>query len=90
MFFWNSLAFSVIQWMLILNMILPPYHLAGASLPLDVGYIILMGFNILLLLVVQQRVVILEFSQEKEDEHTSFYSAILAQEKEMQNGKNVV
>ena len=38
----------------------------GASpLPLDMGYLFLVGSNILLLMVVQQRVVILEFSQEK-------------------------
>ena len=38
----------------------------GASpLPLDVGYLFLMGSNTLLSMVVQQRVVILEFSQEK-------------------------
>ena len=34
-------------------------------LPLDVGYLFLVGFSILLLMVFQQRVVILEFSQEK-------------------------
>ena len=50
---------------LILNMILPPNHLAGSStLPLDMRYLFLMGSNIFLLMVVQQRVVILEFSQE--------------------------
>ena len=42
----------------------PSYHLAGAS-PLDVGYPFLVGSNILLSMVVQQWVVILEFSQEK-------------------------
>ena len=42
------------------------YHLAGASpLPLDTGYLFLVGSNILLSIVVQQRVVLLEFSQEK-------------------------
>jgi len=42
----------------------PSYCLAGASpLPLDVGYLFLMGSNIVLSAVVQQRVVILEFSQ---------------------------
>ena len=41
-------------------------HLSGASpLPLDVGHLFLVGSNILLSMVVQQRVVILEFSQEK-------------------------
>ena len=39
-------------------------HLAGASpLPLDMGYLFLMGSNILLLMAVQQLVVILEFLQ---------------------------
>ena len=43
----------------------PSYHLAGASpLPLDVGYLFLVGSNILLSKVVQQRVVILELLQE--------------------------
>ena len=42
----------------------PSYRLAGASpLPLEVGYIFLVGSNILLLMVVQQQVVILKFSQ---------------------------
>ena len=41
------------------------YCLAGASpLPLDVGYLFLVGSNILLSMVVQQCVVILEFLQE--------------------------
>ena len=35
------------------------------SLPLDLGCLFLVGSNISLLMVVQQRVVILEFSQEK-------------------------
>ena len=40
----------------------PSYHLAGASpLPLDVGYLFLVGSNILLSTVVQQRVVIVDF-----------------------------
>ena len=44
----------------------PSYHIAGASpLLLDVGCLFLVGSNILLLMVVQQRVAILEFSQEK-------------------------
>ena len=44
----------------------PSYNLAGASpLPLDVGYPFLVGSNILQLTVVQQWVVVLEFSQEK-------------------------
>ena len=38
-------------------MILPPYHLAGASpLPLDMGYLFLVGSNILQSTVVQQQV----------------------------------
>ena len=41
-------------------MILPPYHLAGASpLPLDMGYLFLVGSNILRSTVVQQQVVVL-------------------------------
>ena len=44
----------------------PHTHLVGASpLPLDVGYLFLVGSNILLSMVVQQQAVILEFSQEK-------------------------
>ena len=43
----------------------PSCHLAGASpLPLDVGYLFLVGSNLLLWTVVQQQAVILEFSQE--------------------------
>ena len=43
------------KWGLILNAISPLYHLAGASpLPLDMGYLFLVGLNILLLMVVQQ------------------------------------
>ena len=44
----------------------PPTILLGClfPLPLDVGYLFLVGSNIFLLMVVQQRVVILEFSQE--------------------------
>ena len=41
----------------------PSYHLSGASpLSLDVGYLFLVGSNILLSTVAQQRVVILDFS----------------------------
>ena len=41
-------------WGLILNEISPSYHLAGASpLPVDVGYLFLLGSDILLLMVVQ-------------------------------------
>ena len=44
----------------------PSYHLVGASpLPLDGEYLFLVGSNILLLMVVQQWVVILDFSWEK-------------------------
>ena len=44
----------------------PSYHLAGSSpLSLDVGYLFLVGSNILLLKVVQQQVLILELLQEK-------------------------
>ena len=54
-------------WGLILNVIFaPPTILLGASpLPLDMGCLFLVGSNILLLMVVQQRVLILEFSQKK-------------------------
>ena len=42
----------------------PSYHLVEAySLPLDMGYIFLVGSNILLLMVVLQQVAILQFSQ---------------------------
>ena len=42
----------------------PSCHQAGASpLPLDVGYLLLVGSNIVLSMAVQQRVVILAFSQ---------------------------
>ena len=47
---------------LILTQFHPSYHLAGAStLPLDVQYLLLVGSNILLSMIVQQQVVILEF-----------------------------
>ena len=49
----------------------PSYRLAGASLPLDVGLLFLVGSNILLLMVIQQWVVILEFSPEKMSAHPS-------------------
>ena len=53
-------------WGLILNAVLPFYHLAGASpLSLDVGYCFLLGSNILLSMLVQQQVAILELVQEK-------------------------
>ena len=45
---------------------------AGASpLPLDVGYLFLVRSNILLSMTVQQRIVILEFPQEKMNAHPS-------------------
>ena len=44
----------------------PSFHLAWASsLPLDEGYLFMVGSNILLLMVVQKWVVILQFLQEK-------------------------
>ena len=44
----------------------PFFHLVGASyLPLNVGYLYMVRSNILLLMVVQQWVAVLEFSQEK-------------------------
>ena len=41
------------------------YHLCSSPLPLDMGYLFLVGSNILLLMVVQQLLAVLEFSQEK-------------------------
>ena len=53
-------------WDLILNAIVPLLPSCwGSSLPLDLGYLFLVGSNILLWMVVQQRVEILKFSQEK-------------------------
>ena len=53
-------------WGSILNAILPLLPSCwGFPLPFDVGYLILVGSNILLLMLVQQWVLILEFSQEK-------------------------
>ena len=53
-------------WGLILNAILPLLPSCwGFPLPSVVGYLILVGSNILLLMLVQQWVLILEFSQEK-------------------------
>ena len=47
---------------MIINEIFPSYHGVGDSpLPLDVGYLFLVGSNILLSTVVQQRVVIVDF-----------------------------
>ena len=47
----------------------------ASSLSLDVGYLIFVGSSVLLLMVVQQLVAILVFSQEEMS--ASFYSAIL-------------
>ena len=53
-------------WGLILNTILPLLLFVWASsLPLEVGYLVVEGSNILLSMVVQQQVVILKFLQEK-------------------------
>ena len=52
-------------WDLILSWLCPSYHLAVASLPLDMEYIFLIGSNILLSMVVQQLVVILVLSQDE-------------------------
>ena len=49
----------------------PPTILLGLLLSLGHGYFSLVGSNILLSMVVQQRVVILEFSQEKMGTHPS-------------------
>ena len=43
----------------------------GFSFALGHGYLFLVGSNIFLLMVVEQRVVILEFSQEKMSAHPS-------------------
>ena len=50
----------------------PWFHLPGASpLPLDIGYLFLVASNIFLSMVIQQSVVILQFSQEKMRAHPS-------------------
>ena len=50
----------------------PPIILLGIfPLPLDMGYLFLVGSNILLSMVVQQIVSVLEFSQEKMRAHPS-------------------
>ena len=62
---------------LILNEISPLLHLAGASpLPFDTGHLFLVGSNILLLMVVQQLVAILEFSQGKVSAHPSILPSL--------------
>ena len=43
----------------------------ASPLPLDVGYLFLVGFNILLSMVVQRLVAILEFLQEEMSAHPS-------------------
>ena len=58
-------------WGLILNVISALLLSCWGSLALDVGYLFLVGSNIFLLMVVQQRVLILEFSQEKMSAHSS-------------------
>ena len=59
-------------WGLILNMISPLLPSVRASpLSLDRGYYFLVGSNILLWMVIQQLVVVLEFSQEKVSTHPS-------------------
>lgn len=50
------------------------YHLCASPLPLDMGCVFFGGVNILLLMVVQQLLAILDFSQEKMK--ASFYSTI--------------
>ena len=53
-------------WGLILNSIFPSYYPVAASpLPLDEGYLFLVGSRITLSMAVQQLIAILEFSQEK-------------------------
>ena len=52
-------------WDLIWSWLCPSYHLAAASLSLDMGYLFLVGSNVLLLMVVQQLVVILLLLQEE-------------------------
>ena len=50
----------------------PPHHLVqDYPLPLDVGYLFLVGSNILLLMVLQLLFAILEFSQEKISTYSS-------------------
>ena len=57
-------------------MILPPYHLAGASpLPLDMGYLFLMGSNILQFNGCSAASC--SFGVLTEDEHTFLYSTII-------------
>ena len=60
-------------WSLTLNTISPsPHNLVQASpLPLDVGYLFLVGSNILLLIILQLLFAILEFSQEKISTYSS-------------------
>ena len=67
---------------LILNTILPLLLSCwGFSFALGHGYLFLVGSNILLLMVVQQQVVILEFSQEKMSAHPSTLNSMKQYEK---------
>ena len=50
---------------------IPPTVLLGFSFPLGVGCLFLVGTNLLLLMIVPQQVVILEFSQEMMSSHPS-------------------
>ena len=64
------------------------YHLAGASpLPLDVGYLILVGSNILLWMDVQQWVVIWGFSQEMMSPHPSTSPSCITNSMDMSSSK---
>ena len=58
---------SLTQWVwdLILSWLCPSYHLAVASLSLDIGYLFLLRSGIHLLMVVQQLVAVLVFSKEE-------------------------
>ena len=72
----------------------PSYHFAGASpLPLDVGYILMVWSNILLSMVVQQRVVILELLPEKMSAHPftlpSCFSMVFGLEKVLIRENNI-
>ena len=49
----------------------PPTVFWGSSFALDVGYLSLVGSNIVLLMAAQQQAVILEFSEEKRSQLTS-------------------
>ena len=71
-------------WDLILNVISPLLPSCWSfSLPLGMAYLFLVGSNILLLMIVHQRVAVLEFSQKKMC--TSFYFIIFP----IQDGEDV-